>query len=136
MTLNKSFIIKKLNEQLKVETNDTRINAYLRAIKNIRNYDKPLNDFKDLDNIKGIGPFFKKKINEFYEDGEDDYKSLIIEKLSILRDLELKNKYKCNLNFEYYSYNDNAGFYIKMDKVSPTTYNTSKDSRKVININN
>jgi hypothetical protein len=50
-------------------------------------------------------------------------------------DLELKSKYKCNLNFEYYSYNDNAGFYIKMDKVSPTTYNTSKDNRKVININ-
>jgi DNA polymerase beta len=91
MTLNKSFIIKKLNEQLKVETNDTRINAYLRVIKNIRNYDKPLNDFKDLDNIKGIGPFFKKKINEFYEEGEDDYKNLIIEKLSKLRDLELKN---------------------------------------------
>ena len=51
-------------------------------------------------------------------------------------DLELKSKYKCNLNFEYYNYNDSSGFYIKVDKVSPTTYNTSKENRKVININN
>ena len=92
MSLNKSFIIKKLNELLKIETNDNRINAYLRAIKNIKNYDKTINTINDLDNIKGIGPYLKDKIKNFYNDKRDnDYKSLIIEKLSLLRDLELKN---------------------------------------------
>lgn len=88
MSLNKSFIIKKLNELLQVENNDTRIKAYLVAIKNIKNYDEPINNFNDLDNIKGIGSFLKKKIIEFYN---KDYKELIIEKLSIIRDLELRN---------------------------------------------
>ena len=91
MSLNKSFIIKKLNELLRIETNDTRITAYLRAIKNIKNYDSKTLKLDDFDNIKGVGPFLKKKISDFYNHKKDDYKSLIIEKLSILRDLELRN---------------------------------------------
>lgn len=92
MTLNKLLIINKLNELLKIETNDNRINAYLRAIKNIRNYDKTINTIDDLDNIKGIGPYLKNKIKNFYNYNRDnDYKSLIIKKLSLLRDLELRN---------------------------------------------
>jgi len=89
MSLNKFLIIKILNDLLINETNDNKIKAFLRAIKNIKNYDEPINNFDDLDNIKGIGPFLKKKISELYI--HNDYKPLIIEKLSILRDLELKN---------------------------------------------
>lgn len=92
MSLNKSFVIKNLNELLKKETNDNRINAYLRAIKNIKNYDTTNFTIDDLDKIKGIGPFLKKKIIDFYNDKDNkDYKPLIIEKLSIIRDFELKN---------------------------------------------
>lgn len=95
MSLNKSFIIKKLNELLKIETNDNRINAYLRAIKNIKNYNtKSSFNIDDLDKIKGIGPYLKKKILNFYDndnDNDNDYKPLIIKKLSLLRDLELRN---------------------------------------------
>ena len=76
------------------------------------------------------------KLPFFTSDDTGDYILKVKSKFITDADLELKNKYKCNLNFEYYSYNDNAGFYIKMDKVSPTTYNTSKENRKVININN
>ena len=54
MSLNKSFIIKKLNELLKVETKEGRITAYLKAIKNIKNYDSNNLTIGDFDNIKGI----------------------------------------------------------------------------------
>jgi len=93
---------------------------------------------KTKEQFKAIEEKYKDlKMPFFTSDDTGDY--ILKVKLKFITDsgdLELKNKYKCNLNFEYYSYNDNAGFYIKMDKVSPTTYNTSKDSRKVININN
>ena len=72
----------------------------------------------------------------FTSDDTGDYILKVKSKFITDGDLELKNKYKCNLNFEYYNYNDSNGFYIKMEKTSPTTYNTSKENRKVININN
>ena len=49
-------------------------------------------------------------------------------------DMILKQKYKCNLHFEYYTYNDSNGFYLKMDGVQSTSYNTSPEKRKIINI--
>ena len=76
------------------------------------------------------------KMPFFTSDDTGDYILKVKSKFITDGDLELKNKYKCNLNFEYYNYNDSSGFYIKMDKISPTTYNTSKENRKVININN
>ena len=49
--------------------------------------------------------------------------------------LELKMKYKCNIDFEAYVFNDSEGFYLKMDAIQPTTYNTSPEKqRKIINI--
>ena len=76
------------------------------------------------------------KMPFFTSDDTGDYILKVKSKFITDGDLELKNKYKCNLNFEFYNYNDSSGFYIKMDKISPTTYNTSKENRKVININN
>jgi hypothetical protein len=76
------------------------------------------------------------KMPFFTSDDTGDYILKVKSKFITDGDLELKNKYKCNLNFEYYNYNDSSGFYIKMDKISATTYNTSKENRKVININN
>ena len=88
MSLNKSFIIKNLNELLKIESNDNRITAYLKAIKNIKNYNSKSLKIDDLDNIKDISSYIKKKIIDFYD---NDYKELIIEKLSLIRDYELRN---------------------------------------------
>ena len=51
-------------------------------------------------------------------------------------DLILKQKYKCNLNFEHYTFNDTNGYYIKVDGMQPTTYNTSPEKHKIINITN
>ena len=76
------------------------------------------------------------KMPFFTSDDTGDYILKVKSKFITEGDLELKNKYTCNLNFEYYNYNDNNGFYIKMDKISPTSYNTSKENRRVININN
>ena len=50
--------------------------------------------------------------------------------------LELKMKYKCNIDFESYLFNGSEGFYLKMDGIQPTTYNTSPEKRKIINVNN
>ena len=50
--------------------------------------------------------------------------------------LELKMKYKCNIEFENYVFNDSEGFYLKMDAIQPTTYNSSPEKRKITNINN
>lgn len=97
MTLDKSFIIKNLNSLMKKESNEIKIKAYLRAIKNIKDYAEDINDIDDLLKIKGIGPYIKKKINDFYlkskskSKSKTDYKSLIIDKLTLIRDLELGN---------------------------------------------
>ena len=98
----------------------------------IVDHDKTKERFKTIqENYKDL------KMPFFTSDDTGDYILKVKSKfITDAGDLELKSKYKCNLNFEYYSYNDNAGFYIKMDKLSTTTYNTSKDNRKVININN
>ena len=92
MKLDKTIIIRKLNEILQKETNDNKIKAYLRAIKNINNYNSKFITINDLDKISGIGPYLKKIISNLYKNDDDnDYKSLIIEKLSLLRDYELRN---------------------------------------------
>jgi len=91
---------------------------------------------KTKEQFKAIEEKYKDLKMPFFSDDTGDYIMKVKSKFITDADLELKNKYKCNLNFEYYNYNGNDGFYIKMDKITLTSYNTSKDSRKVININN
>jgi len=51
-------------------------------------------------------------------------------------DLSLKEKYQVNVQFEGYNYNNNVGYYAKMDQVKPTTYNKPSEIQKIINIFN
>ena len=95
-------------------------------------HDKTKEQFKAIEEkYKGL------KMPFFTSDDTGDYILKVKSKfITDSGDLELKSKYKCNLSFEYYTMNDNTGFYIKMDKMTPTAYNTSKENRRIININN
>ena len=48
--------------------------------------------------------------------------------------LVLKDTYKANVSLAGYSFNDNKGFYAKIDKISPTNYNKMTELQKIINI--
>ena len=64
-----------------------------------------------------------------------DYLFKVKDKFIAPYSFDLKHKYKCDLHFEAYQMNDANGFYIKMDKITPTNYQTNTENRKVININ-
>jgi hypothetical protein len=64
-----------------------------------------------------------------------DYLLKVKDKFIAPYSFDLKHKYKCDLHFEAYQMNDANGFYIKMDKITPTNYQTNTENRKVININ-
>ena len=49
-------------------------------------------------------------------------------------DLVLQDTYKVNVSMAGYSFNNNKGFYAKIDRLSPTTYNKTGDIQKIINI--
>ena len=89
----------------------------------------------ELDQLTSHDKYFNTKMPFFLNDESGNYILKVKDKFIAPHPIELKQKYKCDLHFEAYNMDGVNGFYIKMDKISPTNYPSNAENRKVIHIN-
>lgn len=62
--------LKILHDYEKYNKNYFKSRAYLKVIKNLSIYDKPIKNIKDMENIEGVGDKIKAKVEELIEKGK------------------------------------------------------------------
>jgi hypothetical protein len=90
---------------------------------------------EELEQLSNQEKYVNVKMPFFQDAATGNYIIKVKDKFIAPHPVELKQKYKCDLHFEAYRMDDVDGFYVKMDKISPTNYQTGAEHRKVIHIN-